>query len=82
LTAFRKEALVPEDKAKPSRTRATKQVKTTNAVTTKPRARKPKIASAPASETIAFHAYLLWRAGEPGDATEHWLRAERELAAA
>ena len=73
---------MPEEKAKPSRTRATKQVKTTNAETKKPRARKAKVVSALTSETIAFHAYLLWRAGEPGDATEHWLRAERELAAA
>jgi Protein of unknown function (DUF2934) len=73
---------VPEEKARPSRTRATKQAKTTDVETKKPRARKPKMASAPPSETIAFHAYLLWRAGEPGDATEHWLRAERELVAA
>ena len=36
----------------------------------------------PATETVAFHAYLLWESGAPGDATEHWLRAERELAAA
>jgi hypothetical protein len=35
----------------------------------------------PAAETVAFHAYLLWERGEPGDATDHWLRAERELAA-
>jgi hypothetical protein len=31
---------------------------------------------------VATHAYLLWERGEPGDADEHWLRAERELAAA
>jgi hypothetical protein len=52
--------------------------KTTAAV---PRGRK----SAPAvrtSDAVAVRAYLLWEQGEPGDADDHWLRAERELAAA
>ena len=31
---------------------------------------------------VAVRAYYLWEHGEPGDATEHWLRAEQELAAA
>jgi hypothetical protein len=31
---------------------------------------------------VATLAYLLWEQGEPGDATDHWLRAEQELAAA
>ena len=30
---------------------------------------------------VATLAYLLWERGEPGDAMEHWLRAEREIAA-
>lgn len=36
----------------------------------------------PTPEEIAFHAYLLWEQGAPGDETEHWLRAEAELRAA
>jgi hypothetical protein len=68
------------DKAKPSRSKTSKAETTTPKRTT--RARKPKTTAAPASETIAFHAYLLWERGEPGGASEHWLRAERELAAA
>jgi len=31
---------------------------------------------------IATLAYLIWEHGEPGDANDHWLRAEQELAAA
>jgi hypothetical protein len=65
------------EKAKPSRSPKPKVETTTKKRTT--RARKP---TTPASETIAFHAYLLWERGEPGDAGEHWFRAERELAAA
>ena len=53
---------------------------------TRPRSRKPVSESptvySPSTEAVAVHAYLLWESGEPGDATEHWLRAERELAAA
>ena len=37
---------------------------------------------APTAEAIAERAYLLWERGEPGDQTEHWLRAEAELRAA
>ena len=68
------------EKATPSRRRTMKAETTTEKRTT--RTRKPKADVASASETIAFHAYLLWERGEPGDAGEHWLRAERELAAA
>ncbi len=50
--------------------------------TTTPRARRPKLVPEPQRETIAEHAYLLWERGEPGDETEHWLRAEAELRAA
>jgi hypothetical protein len=42
--------------------------------------RKTSVAVEPAD--VATLAYLLWERGEPGDATEHWLRAEQELAAA
>ncbi len=47
-----------------------------------PRARRPKLVVEPTREAIAEHAYLLWERGEPGDETEHWLRAEAELRAA
>jgi hypothetical protein len=72
------------EKAKSPRRRQTKAETTTPTAkaTTRTRTRKPQAAIAPVSETIAFHAYLLWERGEPGDASEHWLRAERELAAA
>ncbi len=33
-------------------------------------------------DDVAVRAYYLWQQGEPGDADEHWLRAEQELAAA
>ena len=46
------------------------------------KARKPAGAVEPAAEAIAELAYLLWERGEPGDQTEHWLRAESELRAA
>jgi Protein of unknown function (DUF2934) len=69
------------EKAKPPRRRTTK-AETTPIAKTTTRTRKPKASLSPALETIAFHAYLLWERGEPGDASEHWLRAERELAAA
>ena len=34
-----------------------------------------------AGRGVATYAYHLWECGEPGDVMEHWLRAERELAA-
>jgi Protein of unknown function (DUF2934) len=61
--------------AKPAATKA--KAKTTT------RARKTVAGMAtPTPEAIAEHAYLLWERGEPGDQTEHWLRAEAELRAA
>lgn len=49
-------------------------------MTPKTRARrKPKLVEPPME--VATLAYLYWEQGEPGDAVEHWLRAERELAA-
>ena len=41
-----------------------------------------KVAAATEPADVAVRAYLLWEQGEPGDATEHWLRAEQELLAA
>lgn len=49
------------------------------AATTRPR-RKATTGVLP--DDVAVHAYLLWEQGAPGDATEHWLRAEQELVAA
>lgn len=43
------------------------------------RATRRKVAARPRAEQVAERAYLLWEQGEPGDATEHWLRAEAEL---
>jgi hypothetical protein len=56
--------------------------KTTAKKATTPRTRRPELVPEPSSEAIAEHAYLLWERGEPGDQTEHWLRAEAELRAA
>ena len=71
-----------QEKARPLRSRTKKETAPTaeGAATPKPRARrKPRPVSEPTQvETLA---YLLWEQGEPGDALEHWLRAERELAA-
>ena len=50
------------------------------ATTRKPR--KTPAPVVPATDAIAELAYLLWERGEPGDQTEHWLRAESELRAA
>ena len=44
--------------------------------------RRPSVAPATEPADVAVRAYLLWEQGEPGDATEHWLRAEQELLAA
>ena len=46
------------------------------------RTRKPKAPPEPEAGAIAELAYLMWERGEPGDETEHWLRAEAELEAA
>jgi len=60
--------------AKPAEQPATKK-------TTTSRSRR-KLAVAVQPDEIAVRAYLLWEQGEPGDATDLWLRAERELVAA
>ena len=44
--------------------------------------RRPSVTAPMGSADVAVRAYLLWEQGEPGDATEHWLRAEQELLAA
>jgi len=77
---------------KPRAPRARKKTTETDAAA-KPAAKKRKTATATSwSRTnaivttqpgdVATLAYLLWEQGEPGDATEHWLRAEQELEAA
>jgi hypothetical protein len=59
---------------------APKQRKRATASTATQRSRKSTATLVPpSSELVAFHAYLLWERGEPGDAQEHWLRAEQEL---
>ena len=80
-----KEAVVGKASAKrPSGTKAT-------ASASKPAAKKKAPATPRAKKTplvvvesgdVATLAYLLWERGEPGDAAEHWLRAEQELKAA
>jgi len=71
-----------QEKARTSRSRTKKETAPAadGATTPKPRAqRKPKAAGEPVE--VATLAYLYWEQGEPGDALDHWLRAERELAA-
>jgi Protein of unknown function (DUF2934) len=46
------------------------------------RAARPTLVAEPSRDAIAERAYHLWERGEPGDQTEHWLRAEAELRAA
>jgi hypothetical protein len=71
-----------QEKARPTRARTKKAAGETAAPKTarKPRARRETVESRP--EEIARLAYLMWERGEPGDAIEHWLRAEAELRAA
>ena len=77
---------------KPRASRARKKESEADAVTTKTAAKK-KPAATPARRRasvslavepgdVAVRAYYLWEQGEPGDATEHWLQAEQQLAAA
>ena len=54
--------------------------KKTVAATSRPR--KTTTVAVVEPHDVATLAYLLWEQGEPGDAAEHWLRAEQELAAA
>ena len=74
---------------KPRAPRARKKAAETEPVAAKPAVKKKATTSRrqrvmPATEPadVAVRAYLLWEQGEPGDATEHWLRAEQELLAA
>ena len=76
---------------KPRAPRARKKTAETEPVAAKPAVKKKATAATsrrrsvtPAMEPadVAVRAYLLWEQGEPGDATEHWLRAEQELLAA
>jgi hypothetical protein len=53
--------------------------KRTTVATARPR---KKAVAGGAPPDVATLAYLLWEQAEPGDATDHWLRAERELEAA
>lgn len=75
-----------QEKARPLRARKKKQEEEAvgplaeTAPAAKPRARrKPPTTTGPME--VATLAYLYWETGEPGDAMEHWLRAEREIAA-
>lgn len=65
--------------------RPAKPVKATGKPATKAPTRRSRVLASvpqPTPEQIAERAYLLWEAGEPGDQTAHWLRAETELRAA
>jgi hypothetical protein len=71
-----------QEKARRPRARKTDDVAPKAKAATKPRTRKRAVAAVEAAlEAVATYAYHLWENGEPGDALEHWLRAERELAA-
>ena len=61
------------------KTAAATEPKPKRKAATAPRRRKAAVLT---PDQVAFRAYLLWEQGEPGDAAEHWLRAEQELAAA
>jgi hypothetical protein len=74
-----------QDRARPTRARTTKKAaeKTAAAKPRATRARRTRATTTEASpEAVATLAYLMWERGEPGDATEHWLRAEADLRAA
>ena len=80
-----KEAVVGKTSAKrPSGTKATASASkpaTKKKAPATPRAKKAPVATVEPGD-VATLAYLLWERGEPGDAAEHWLRAEHELKAA
>jgi hypothetical protein len=84
------EAAMAQENARVSRARTPKAkdaaASTVTSVPAKkaatPRTRKKAAVADPTPEAIAFHAYLLWERGEPGDPDAHWLRAERELTTA
>ena len=69
-----------QEKARPTRARTKKDTVGEVEPAAKPKARRKPPAKKPLME-VATLAYLLWEQGEPGDAVEHWLRAEREIAA-
>jgi hypothetical protein len=85
VTETEKEVAVDKTTAKrPSRAKAATSTpksakKKTAAATSRPRKAKVVVVQ---PDDVATLAYLLWERGEPGDADEHWLRAEQELAAA
>jgi hypothetical protein len=71
-----------QEKARATRARATKKAADAAAAPKAPR--KPRTSRKRVErnrDEIAVLAYLMWERGQPGDATDHWLRAERELAA-
>jgi hypothetical protein len=68
-----------QEKARPTRARTTKAGEAAAKAGRKPRTKKRM--PQPSSEEIATLAYLMWERGEPGDATDHWFRAEQELVA-
>ena len=70
----RKTAAKAETKAATKKTAASKATRAPAK-----RTRKPAVGADPKPDAIAELAYLLWERGEPGDQTEHWLRAEAEL---
>jgi Protein of unknown function (DUF2934) len=73
-----------QEKARPLRARKKKEEAVGPSAETPPAA-KPRARRKPPPTTgpmeVATLAYLFWEKGEPGDAMEHWLRAEREIAA-
>ena len=67
-----------------SRTKKDEEPAAEGTTTPKTRTRRKRNVAEQAVEPpmeVATLAYLYWEQGEPGDAVEHWLRAERELAA-
>jgi hypothetical protein len=68
-----------QEKARPTRARTKKDEAAETKPAPKPRGRRKTPVNAPME--VATLAYLFWEQGEPGDAMEHWLRAEREIAA-
>ena len=89
----RKKTTEAETKAAEGKTTAKRPSRDKDAASTPKPAAKKKTAAATSRAKkntavpvqpgdIATLAYLIWEHGEPGDANEHWLRAEQELAAA
>jgi Protein of unknown function (DUF2934) len=84
-----KETAMAQEKARPLRARKKKEEALEPSAETPPAA-KPRVRRKPPTKAgltttgpmeVATLAYLFWEKGEPGDAMEHWLRAEREIAA-